>query len=140
LTPGAHETPKTASNGVAVASREKINEGPMEAVADEQVVSVSAVPARLEQELARERQYRQAMAEQLQAQTEITKDFAKTLTEAKQVVEENRQIRAELREMKEAEAKRIAVAKAKADAEAAKQAQPFYKRWFSKEDRQKTNK
>lgn len=124
------DTSVTDTN-VAIAGRKNIEEGPMEEVANDQVISPSIVPAKLEQELARERQLRQALADQLQGQIEVTKEFAKQLVEVKQVAEQNRQLREDLQAIKDAEEKRVADEKAKADAEAARKALPFYQRWFS---------
>jgi hypothetical protein len=118
---------KTASTGVAVATRQKIEEGPLEEVANDQLISNKSVPARLEQELARERQYRAALAEQLQGQAKLTEEYARQLAEAKALAEESRQLRADVQAIKDAENKRIADEKAKADAEAASKSVPWYK-------------
>lgn len=133
LTPEAPlDSSSISPPGVAVAGRKQIEEGPMEEIANNQTISPQAVPARLEQELARERQYRQALTEQLQGQIEITKTFTRELAEAKQLAEQNRQLQAELQTLRDTEAQRQAAAKARADAEAARNALPFYKRWFTR--------
>lgn len=133
LTPGAHlEAPLTTDTGVAVAGRKNVEEGPLEDIANDQAVSPQSVPARLEQELARERQYRQALTEQLQGQIEITKTFTQQLAEVKQLAEQNRQLHAELKTFQDTEAQQQAEAKARADADAARKSLPFYKRWFTR--------